>query len=101
MRTVVKVFGFFLGMVVCGFLLPYMPGGSVMATDDCGLGCSGGGGTCDSLPPPGHRFVYTCCGGYCSSYPGDDPVWICAGQCSVTGDYCNCTQVACHNNCGG
>ncbi|MDH3890145.1 MAG: hypothetical protein OEV49_03600 [candidate division Zixibacteria bacterium] len=100
MRLSMKVLGIFLGMAVLGFVMPHMSGEYLSAAEDCGLWCGPGDGTCDPLPPfPGPRVVAACCGGHCNQYEGEDPHFLCYGQCSVSGVFCNCVQMGCHNFC--
>ncbi|MDH3890141.1 MAG: hypothetical protein OEV49_03580 [candidate division Zixibacteria bacterium] len=96
MRLTLKVLGIFVGMAVCGFLLPHMTDGNALAGEDCGIECAGGGGSCDDLPLPPMTFL-ACCGGHCSGYQGDDPVFECWGRCSINDKLCDCNQIGCHS----
>ncbi|MDH3890142.1 MAG: hypothetical protein OEV49_03585 [candidate division Zixibacteria bacterium] len=97
MKLSLKVLGLFLGMAVCGFLLPHLPGGDIYA----GCGCEevecirGGGGTCEPMQEP--LGYLSCCAGGCQGYEGDYMVFECWGRCSIGNNVCDCTQIGCHS----
>lgn len=100
MKGLMKLVSMVLVLTVAGMGITLLAVGYAQAKEDCGVFLSTNcytEGVCQSFGP---MHLLACCGGWCTNYDGDDPIFECNGRCSLTGAPCDCTQIGCHTFCG-